>query len=333
MSAAVAAGLAPGQLQKDARLCQAHLSRGSKSFALAGLLLPASCAQDAAALYAFCRVADDLIDDSAEPHLAHTLLAARLNALVAASQKSAAALASLPYAEDRALGRTMRKHALPRAPIDALLEGFLWDAQGRSYSTLEDTLAYGARVAGSVGVCMAWLMGQRAAWVLARAADLGVAMQLTNIARDVGEDAERGRVYLPQDMLAEHGITSQQLVAAPNDAAAPSTAQISLAVPEVVAELLGHADVLYARGRSGISALPWRCRLAIDAAARIYQDIGARILHQKPYRLHHRAVVPLWRKLWLVARAIACPKGRRGASHVQRAEPLPATLFLIEPHL
>jgi phytoene synthase len=317
----------PGkQAAADARLCAAHLRRGSKSFALAGLLLPQTYAQDATALYAFCRIADDLIDDSDAPQRAHALLVQRLDALVAASTVGEAAIGALVHPEDRALSRTIARHALPRGPIDALLEGFLWDAEGRVYTHFEDTLAYGARVAGSVGVCMAWLMGQRQPAVLARAADLGVAMQLTNIARDVGEDARRGRVYLPQTWLTAHGISRQALLHA-----AHHRGSLGLPVRAVVHKLLREADGLYGRGRSGIDALPRGCRLAIDAAARIYQAIGEGVLALRPYGLHKRAVVPLWRKLWLVACGVCRPGGRRHLRGHQLAAPLPAARFLLEP--
>ncbi len=103
-----------------------------------------------------------------------------------------------------------------RAPcLDALLEGFAWDAAGRRYDTLDDLLDYAARVAGAVGAMMAVLMGVRDPALLARACDLGVAMQLTNIARDVGEDARAGRLYLPLAWLREAGIDPDAFLADP----------------------------------------------------------------------------------------------------------------------
>ncbi|MCX7808886.1 MAG: squalene/phytoene synthase family protein, partial [Deltaproteobacteria bacterium] len=91
-----------------------------------------------------------------------------------------------PQPADRALAWLFCAHSLPRAPIDALLEGYRWDVEGRSYHTLSDTISYAVRVAGSVGVASTWLLGRREPELLARACELGVAMQLTNIARDVG---------------------------------------------------------------------------------------------------------------------------------------------------
>lgn len=315
----------------DARICAAHLRQGSKSFALAGRLLPAHVLQDATALYAFCRIADDLIDDSDAPKQAHTALQARLEALVQASRAGEPAICALPFPEDRALGRTMARHGMPRAPIDALLEGFLWDAEGHRYESLADTLAYSARVAGSVGVCMAWLMGQRDPRVLARAADLGVAMQLSNIARDVGEDARRGRVYVPEAALRAHGIDGAAVLQTAHCHDLGQRAQIRAAVREVLVQLLAEAEGLYGRGRSGIVALPWLCRWAIDAAACIYRAIGRRVLTLEPYELHTRAVVPLWQKLGLVLWCLVHPGGRRGTRAQSHAPPLEATQFLLDP--
>ena len=95
---------------------------------------------------------------------------------------------------------------IPRALPEALLEGFAWDAAGRRYETLDEVEHYAARVAGCVGAMMTLVMGRRDPAILARACDLGVAMQLTNICRDVGEDARAGRLYLPLAWLRDNGI-------------------------------------------------------------------------------------------------------------------------------
>jgi phytoene synthase len=100
----------------------------------------------------------------------------------------------------------VQQYKLPRHLLDALIEGFAWDAGGRTYDSIEDLHAYGARVAGSVGAMMSWIMGPQSMDTLARACELGVAMQLTNIARDVGADARIARVYLPAQWLRQEGI-------------------------------------------------------------------------------------------------------------------------------
>jgi len=183
----------------DLATCREILSRGSKSFALASRLLPARLRDSAAALYAFCRVADDAVDEDA---------ANADSALADLRRRLAGIERDRPdeHPVDRALARVVAATSLPVAPLEALLEGFEWDVKGRHYHSMEDVFAYGARVAGTIGVLMTVLMGRREPHVLARACDLGVAMQLTNIARDVGEDARNGRLYLPRTELLALGV-------------------------------------------------------------------------------------------------------------------------------
>ncbi|MGL4440619.1 MAG: phytoene/squalene synthase family protein, partial [Bosea sp. (in: a-proteobacteria)] len=182
----------------DLEVCRELLRNGSKSFFAASLLLPRSVRDPATALYAFCRLSDDAVDLSDDPSAALALLHQRLDRIYAGQP--------LNHAVDRALAAEVVRFALPRAVMDALLDGFAWDAEGRRYDELSSVLAYSARVAATVGVLMTLLMGERDAQTLARACDLGVAMQLTNIARDVGEDARNGRLYLPRNWLIEEGI-------------------------------------------------------------------------------------------------------------------------------
>ena len=160
---------------------------------------------------------------------------------------------------------------------EALLEGLAWDAEGRSYETIDELFDYAARVAGAVGVMMALIMGVRSPQALARACDLGVAMQLTNIARDVGEDARLGRIYLPRQWLREAGIDADAWLAKPG---------LDERLRPIVARLLQEADALYARARAGIALLPANCRPAILAAALIYAGDRPRNRTQR-LRLRH----------------------------------------------
>ena len=103
----------------------------------------------------------------------------------------------------------------PMGLLEALLDGFLWDTQGRRYETLADVEAYGARVAGTVGAMMSLIMGASTDTAIARASELGVAMQLTNIARDIGEDARNGRLYIPRAWFREIGMDADAWLANP----------------------------------------------------------------------------------------------------------------------
>ena len=162
--------------------------------------------------------------------------------------------------------------------------------------------AYCARVAGSVGAVMARLMGCEAPAHLLRAAELGVAMQLTNIARDVGQDARAGRLYLPMDELRAEGIEPDSFVAAPR---CPQGLRV------VIQRALDRADLLYARSERAIAALPADCRWAIWAARLIYADIGRVIRARQCDSVSARAVTSRGRKLALVARALGRARSRR----------------------
>jgi phytoene synthase len=295
----------------DPEACRALMRGGSKSFFAASLLLPARICAPASALYAYCRLADDEIDLGTDP----------LQALRGLQQRLGDVYAGRPQAidVDRALASVVHRFAIPRELLDALLEGFLWDTTGRQYETLEDVMDYGARVAGTVGAMMALVMGTRCRHALARAYELGVAMQLTNIARDVGEDARNGRLYLPQAWLREAGVDPQGWLSNPvfNDT-----------IGRVVKRLLTVADELYTRAEQGIAALPRDCRPAIHAARLVYAEIGRQIERQGLDSVAMRAVVPRQRKLALIARAagavLVLPADGRWTP-----EPLPAIRYLV----
>ena len=303
---AVASTLQPD----DLRVCRAILAHGSKSFALASMMLPRRVREPAAVVYAFCRVADDAVDMGGEATRAVALLHDRIDRIYGGNP------AVDPV--DRALARVVMDHDLPRTLFDALLDGFLWDADERCYATLSDLLEYCARVASVVGVLMTLLMGCRDRDVLARACDLGAAMQLTNVARDVGEDALRGRIYLPLQWMHEAGVDPDAWLRAP---------RFTPALGEVVARLLEHAEGLYRRAQAGIAALPPDCRTAITAAALIYADIG-RVIALRAYdSVSTRAHVGLLRKLVLSMRA---RWGRMLTAPPLGADPLDETRFLVD---
>jgi phytoene synthase len=210
-----------------------------------------------------------------------------------------------------------KEFAIPRALPQALFEGFQWDAQVRRYETLEDLCEYAARVAGTVGVMMTLLMRQRDPLVLARASDLGVAMQLTNIARDVGEDARAGRLYLPLRWMRDAGIDPDAFMQDP---------EFTPALGSVVERLLCAAQALYDRSALGIAHLPASCRLGIHAARLLYSEIGNEVAHRSFDSVSQRAVVPVTGKLRRLASAMtAC----FAAPQILRDPPLPEVQFLI----
>lgn len=271
---------------EDQKACSAAIRRGSKSFHLASLLLPSETRKAARALYAFCRHSDDLIDDPRSGMPALLRLRERLDLIY---QGDPAA-----FACDRAFARVVHDHSIPKPVVEALLDGFAMDLEGRRHQTIDDVKSYATCVAASVGLMMASVMGVSDRAALARAADLGIAMQLTNIARDVGEDARNGRLYLPLDWLAEQGIDADAFLRDPRH-----TPALGLVVKRLLEEAARH----YRLGHAGIRSLPKPCRHAIRTAALVYEAIGAGIAANGYDSVTLRATTGLATKLGLLIRA------------------------------
>jgi 15-cis-phytoene synthase len=286
------------------------LRGGSRTFFVASLLLPPRVREPADALYAFCRSADDAIDIDGGRSAALARLRDRLDRAYDGRPLAAPV--------DRAFAEAVVRFAVPRVLPEAMLEGLAWDAAGRRYETLAELLDYAARVAGAVGVMMAVLMGRRMPGVLSCACDLGMAMQLSNIARDVGEDARSGRLYLPLAWLRAAGIDPEAWLAKP---------VFSEALGNVIHRLLQAADWLYQRADAGISALPLACRPGIRAARVLYAEIGHQVERLGCDPVSCRAVVPFREKVRLLARSLVMTNiGER----LDPAPPLETARFLVE---
>ncbi len=298
---------------------EALMRGGSKSFFAASRVLPRRVRGPATALYAYCRLADDAVDGQGDANVPESEVMAILHARLERVYRSDA---SLPEVE-RALSEVVKRYSIPQALLSALLEGFEWDKQGRTYETLADVQAYAARVAGTVGAMMSLIMGTRSEAALARACELGVAMQLTNIVRDVGEDARNGRLYLPRAWMREEGIDPEVWLQNPI---------FTSAISRVVARVLAAADDLYERAALGIAELPRDCRPAIQAARLVYAEIGREVERAGLDSLSRRAVVSQARKRVLMLRslsaAIQVPASKAGRSAAS-LRPLPAIEFLV----
>lgn len=294
--------------------CESLMRTGSRSFFAASRLLPASLRAPSAALYAFCRVADDEVDESEACESVMTALHDRLHAIYRGQPGAALS--------DRAFAEVVQTYRLPRELPLALLEGFAWDSQGRRYETIDEVYDYGARVAGTVGAMMALIMGVREPWAIARACELGVAMQLTNIARDVGEDQRLGRLYLPRAWMREEGLCPDEWLRSGGHCEA---------LGRVVARLIEAADHLYARAEQGVMALPRSCRPAILSARYIYSDIGRVLERQRHNAVDQRAVVSSRRKLARIAQSL--PAVILAPGWLRGHKPLPAVAFLVQAAL
>lgn len=300
---------------KDLDHCREAIREGSYSFHAASKLLPARVRDPALALYAFCRVADDEVDFGTNKPAAVLALRDRLDLAYAGRPRNAPA--------DRAMAALIEAYDMPRELPEALLEGLAWDGMERRYATLSDVRAYSARVAAAVGAMMCVLMRVREAQTLARACDLGVAMQLTNIARDVGEDARAGRFYLPTDWMEEVGLDLDAFLANP---------QPGPEIQGLVKRLLAEANRLYYRAEPGIARLPLSARPGIFAARHCYDAIGNRLKRDGHDSVTRRAYTTKVEKLgllgWSLIRAGTVSLFPQSA--VIYAKPLDEVAFLVE---
>jgi len=292
--------------------CLETLAHHAKSFNFASRVLPRGSRAEAAVLYAWCRAADDAIDlaprESCRENLA--LLERDLDGVYAGRPQTDLVLA--------AFQEVVKARQVPRGYPSELLAGLAMDIEKDRYANLDELLQYCFRVAGTVGLMMCHVLGVSDPRALRRAAHLGIAMQLTNICRDVREDWERSRLYLPLDLLAEAGAPGLD---AHLGGEFPATARG--AVIKVVQRLLGEADTYYRSGDCGISALCPRSALGVRTARLVYAAIGGRIAARRYDVLDGRAFVPLARKLVLLVKAVVITtfeRLRRGRFQPARIE-------------
>ena len=252
----------------------------ARTFHLASRLLPREVQDDAALVYAFCRTVDDAADEAES-----TAVAAQ-----ALDRLEAELVGDLP---PRPLLREFRDLAvrldLPLASARELIRGVRSDLGAVRVADDAELIRYCYRVASTVGLMMCAVLRVRTRDALPHAVDLGVAMQLTNIARDVAEDAARGRVYLPTVRLQRRGVDPAALIAGTADRGG---------IAQVVAEVLDLADEYYRSADSGMRDIPWRPRQAILVASRTYRAIGVRLRRHSCDALAGRTTVPFPEKVF-----------------------------------
>lgn len=314
-----------------ARLARDVIATHSKSFALASRLLPAHVRNDVMVLYAWCRRVDDIVDGAAvDPRTAwrdagpatHSVASGFVEPSARPRSEAAAhaggidrtptdVLAQLKqeveaaYRGDAvpdpllaAFGDVVRARNIPPSYPAELLRGMAMDLDGTPYETMEDVVTYAWRVAGVVGLMMCHIIGIDDAAAVVPAVHLGIAMQLTNICRDVAEDWQRGRLYVPNDVLARYGAggLARQL-------GRPASAIPIDPLRGAVRELLAIADRYYRSADRGMIALPWRAAFAVRSARSIYAAIGSKIKRLECDVSAGRAVVATPQKLAHVATA------------------------------
>jgi len=276
---------------------KASITKGSRSFRSASRLFDPAVREDAWLLYAWCRACDDEIDGQ-DHGFAHEALSVeeQKRRLARLYDMTRRAMTGEPMSDPTftAFQRVAIRHRLPERWAMDMIDGFAMDVDHRDYVTLDDVMAYCWHVAGVVGVMMARVMGVTDPEVLRRAQDLGLAFQLTNISRDVIEDAEGGRVYLPADWLVEAGLEpTAEAVADPGNRET---------VHRVTQRLLTVAEPYYDSARDGLRGLPFRSSMAIAAARGVYREIGRKVRRGGPGVWKRRVSVGPAMKLWLFGR-------------------------------
>ncbi len=281
-------GLDEEALQASRSSIQLH----SKSFALASRLLPRRVRERAVVVYAWCRRADDAVDltESRQGRAALESLRRELDDIYAGRPLTDPILGAFQH--------VTQECRIPRLYPEELLAGLEMDLEACAYDAMPRLLLYSYRVAGTVGLMMCHVMGLRREEVTRNAVHLGIAMQLTNICRDVNEDWHRGRLYLPAELLQRHGCSG---LGARLGRDFPTEARWPVA--RAIAALLDLADIYYRSGDAGIPALSWRCGIAVRTASKVYAAIGERIRACGCDPARGRAWVSQGAKLQLALRA------------------------------
>ncbi|MCC6944979.1 MAG: phytoene/squalene synthase family protein [Thermomicrobiales bacterium] len=270
--------------EPDWDACEAVARHHGRSFHFASRMLPGDRRRAILAAYAYCRLADDIVD---RPSVEREAIEAELYAWEREIDRPRHPVA-VAFAEARA------RYGIPDQPVHDLFRGLHADRTVDEYETWEDLRGYCHYVAGTVGLIVAPILGCQDDSMLPRAAELGIAMQLTNILRDVGEDAAMGRVYLPAEDMDRFGISREDVLRRrSNDRFAM-----------LIRFEIDRAHVLYRNALTAVPALCWSGRLTTLAAARLYAGILDQI-ETNPYDvMYRRAVVPRNRKARCTAAAI-----------------------------
>lgn len=253
--------------------CRGITREIARTFYYGSLFLPEAKRRAAWALYAFCRIADDIVDERDLYPNPQADLARWRDALLGA-------YAGQPRGPVmRAWADTLSRYPVPLRPALDLLDGVEMDLSGAAFATFEELRLYCYRVAGTVGLLMAPVLGYGDEAALSAAVDLGIAMQLTNILRDLAEDAARGRLYLPTDELAAFGYTRAEL----------EQGRITPAFAELMRFQIARAEEYYQRGLRGVRLLDADAQLAIALSGYLYRAILSRI-HMRGYDVFSRRI-------------------------------------------
>ncbi|MCM2309327.1 MAG: presqualene diphosphate synthase HpnD [Sulfuritalea sp.] len=266
--------------------CQERAAASGSSFYYSFLFLEPPRRQAITALYAFCREVDDAVDECPDPAVARTKLAWWRSEVQALYEGRAS------HPVTQALAATLRQFYLPQEQLLEIIDGMEMDLDQVRYADFKALHLYCYRVASVVGLLAAEIFGYSDRQTLKYAHDLGLAFQLTNIIRDVGEDARRGRIYLPQDEMARFGVSDDDLL----------QANYSDQFRGLMAFQVERAQTLYRQAFAQLPAADRKAQRAGLIMAAIYRATLDEIVRDSFRVLDQRISLPPLRKLWLAGK-------------------------------
>lgn len=273
-------------LDESYKFCLDWMSVHSKSFFFASRFLPDDQRKSVAALYAFCRLTDDIVDEASEETSIEEINASLDHLKQIVINLSNGYTSTNPILH--AFGDTIKKHRIPVEYMHELIEGVRMDLNKSEYYTEDELDLYMYRVASTVGLMMTTIfISNPEPQILARAADLGKAMQLTNILRDIKEDYNKGRIYLPEETRNLYGVTKADL----------EDREISKNLIALIKFETKKARSYYNRADLGIKKLPPSAAYTVKVASRVYGEILNEIKRRNYQILKQRAVVSKLRKV------------------------------------
>ncbi|TFF91710.1 phytoene/squalene synthase family protein [Candidatus Thorarchaeota archaeon] len=275
----------PLDLEESYDYCMDVFKLHARSFHFASRYLEDEERRAFAALYGFCRLADDFADETDMPReKVEKELDILRDIAVRMSQGEV-----FRHPLFRAFGDTMVKYKIPVKYLHELIEGVRMDLSIRDVKDEDELYEYCYHVASTVGIMMCHIWGRTEPETLDRAADLGIALQLTNILRDVEEDFENGRIYIPQDVREKFRVKRSDFE---NKLATPNFRRM-------IKSEIARANQIYARAEVGTDDLPPAGAFTVRVASRVYAGIMDEIEKMDYDVFKKRAVVPKWKKLWI----------------------------------
>ncbi|MHA2100291.1 MAG: phytoene/squalene synthase family protein [Candidatus Kariarchaeaceae archaeon] len=276
-------------LEQGYAIAEGIIEANSKSFAFASKFLNKETKKSVVALYAFCRMVDDIVDETnADPHITDEIL-----------DQLKYTIDQLYYEDVSqdpimlALGDTLRRHQIPKQYVHELIEGVRMDLYKNTYENFHELYLYSYRVASTVGLMMTHIFLENPSKsTLKKAESMGIAMQLTNILRDVKEDYERGRVYLPQDWLQIWDVNLEDL----------SRTKTPEQLMKLVEYMSFVAQKYYRKGFDGVKDLPPGADFVVELSGRIYSGILTEIKKSNFQVLHKRHFVSKMKKILIATK-------------------------------